>query len=105
MLKYTFSMQLVGGILPTVHMRTVCVKAEQKNSKQNNRTWFEGYYLPSENTKTFLEEDKLVVCCLCSVYSVLPLSNIDFWHRAGITVGGYWFSKILQCILPSVELV
>ena len=56
----TFSMQLGGGILPTVHLRIVCIKAEQKNTKQNNRTWLEGLLTITEY-QHFLEEGKLVV--------------------------------------------
>ena len=37
-----FSIQLVGGILPTVRMRTNCIEVEQKNAKQNIQTWLEG---------------------------------------------------------------
>ena len=44
----------------TVHVRTVCVEAEQKNAKQNNRTWLE----ESENTKTFWKEVSLLLVLL-----------------------------------------
>ena len=40
-------------------MRTVCAKAEQKNAKQNNRTWLERLLTIRED---FLEKGKLVVC-------------------------------------------
>ena len=39
----------------TVRVRTVCAKAEQKNTKQNNQTWL-------AIRENFLEEGKLVVC-------------------------------------------
>ena len=41
-------------------MRTVCVEAEQKNTKQNNRSWLEGL-LTVREYQNFLEEGKLVV--------------------------------------------
>ena len=41
-------------------MRTVCVEAEQKNAKQNNRSWLEGL-LTVREYQNFLEEGKLVV--------------------------------------------
>ena len=41
-------------------MRTVCVEAEQKNAKQNNRSWLEGL-LTIKEYQNFLEEGKLVV--------------------------------------------
>ena len=41
-------------------MRTVCVKAEQKNPKQSNRSWLEGL-LTIREYQNFLEEGKLVV--------------------------------------------
>ena len=44
----------------TVRMRTVCVEAEQKNAKQNNRTWLEGL-LTVREYQNFLEVGKLVV--------------------------------------------
>ena len=40
-------------------MRTVCVEAEQKNAKQNNRSWLEGL-LTVREYQNFLE-GKLVV--------------------------------------------
>ena len=46
--------------MATVRMRTVCVEAEQKNAKQNNRSWLEGLLTVRECQK-FLEEGKLVV--------------------------------------------
>ena len=41
-------------------MRIVCVEAEQKNAKQNNRSWLEGL-LTVREYQNFLEEGKLVV--------------------------------------------
>ena len=41
-------------------MRTVCVKEEQKNAKQNNRSWLEGLLTVGEY-QNFPEEGKLVV--------------------------------------------
>ena len=46
--------------MATVRMRTVCVEAEQKNAKQNNRSWLEGL-LTVREYQNFLEEGKLVV--------------------------------------------
>ena len=51
----TFSMQLVGGTLPIIHMRAVCVKVEQKNTKQSDVTRRITYH------QNFLEGGKLVV--------------------------------------------
>ena len=41
-------------------MRTVCVEVEQKNAKQNNRSWLKGLLTVGEY-QNFLEEGKLVV--------------------------------------------
>ena len=41
-------------------VRTVCVEAERKNAKQNNRSWLEGL-LTVREYQNFLEEGKLVV--------------------------------------------
>ena len=46
--------------MPTVRMRTVCVEVEQKNAKQNNRSWLEGL-LTVREYQNFQEEGKLVV--------------------------------------------
>ena len=43
-----------------MHVRTVCVEVEQKNAKQNNRSWLEGV-LTVREYQNFLEEGKLVV--------------------------------------------
>ena len=40
--------------------RTVCVEAEQKDAKQNNRSWLE-ILLTVGEYQNFLEEGKLVV--------------------------------------------
>ena len=50
-------------LLPTVCMRTVCVKAEEKNTKQNNRTWLKGLLTIGEY-QNFLEVCLLVVVVL-----------------------------------------
>ena len=47
-------------LLPTVCVRTVCVDAEQKNAKLNNRTWLNGLLTIGEH-QNFLEEDKSIV--------------------------------------------
>ena len=58
-------MQLVGDILPTMCIRTVCVvKAEQKIAEQNNQTWLEGL-LTIKEYQHILEEGKLVVDIAC----------------------------------------
>ena len=44
----------------TVCVRTVCVEAEQKNTKQNNQSWLEGL-LTVREYQNCLEEGKLVV--------------------------------------------
>ena len=74
----------------TVGTRTVCVKAEQKNTKQNNRTWLERL-LTVRECQNFLEEGKLVVVDVASVACVVSrcCPIFDFWHLA---------------ILPLVEL-
>ena len=81
--------------MPTVYKRTVCVEAEQKNTKQNSRSWLEGL-LTVRECQNFLEEGKLVVG-VASVACIV--SNI-----CKNTVGGCWFFQILSCILPLVEL-
>ena len=58
-------MQLVGDILSTMSIRTVCVvKAEQKIAEQINRTWLEGW-LTIKEYQNVLEEGKLVVGVAC----------------------------------------
>ena len=47
-------------LLPTVRVRTVCVDAEQKNTKLNNRTWLTGLLTIREH-QNFLEEGKSIV--------------------------------------------
>ena len=46
--------------MPTVRTGTVCVEAEQKNAKQNNRSWLEELLTVGEY-QNLLEEGKLVV--------------------------------------------
>ena len=58
--RFNFKCPLYS-VKPTVHVRTVCVEAEQKNAKQNNRTWFEGL-LTIREYQNFLEEGKFVLC-------------------------------------------
>ena len=57
--RFKFKWSLYS-VVPTVRMRTVCVEAEQKNTKQSNRSWLEGL-LTVRKYKNFLEEGKLVV--------------------------------------------
>ena len=62
-------------------MRTVCVEAEQKNAKQNNRTWLKRL-LTTREYQNFLEEDNLdvggaFVACVVS-------HRHPFWHPVGI---------------------
>ena len=47
--------------MPTIRVRTVCAKAEQKHAKQNNWTWLERL-LTIREYQNFPEEGKLVVC-------------------------------------------
>ena len=51
-----------------MHVRTVCVEAEQKNAKQNDWTWLDG--LLAKEYQNFLEGGKLVggasVACVVS---------------------------------------
>ena len=71
--------------MPTMHVRTVCVEAEQKNAKQNNQTWLEGLLTVGEY-QNFLEEGKLVVGVVsvaCAESRRCPIFMI-FWHLARI---------------------
>ena len=64
--------------MATVRMRTVCVEAEQKNAKQNNRTWLEGL-LTVRECQNFLEEGELVVgvaSVVCVMSSRCPIFMI-----------------------------
>ena len=47
-------------LLPTVCVRNICVDAEQKNAKLNNRTWLNGLLTIREH-QNFLEEGKFIV--------------------------------------------
>ena len=60
-------------------MITVCVEAEQKDTKQNNWTWLEGL-LTVREYQNFLEEGKLavggasvacIVSCRCPIFMIL----------------------------------
>ena len=84
-------------------MRTVCVEAEQKNTKQNNRTWLEGLLTVREYP---LEEGKLVVG-VASVACVVSRRCPIFMILASCknTVRGCWFFQILSSILPLVDLL
>ena len=91
--------------MATVHMRTVCLEAEQKSAKQNNWSWLEGL-LTVRECQNFLEEGKLVdgvASVACIVSSRFPIFMI--LASCKNTVGGCWFFQILSCILPSVEVV
>ena len=56
-------------LLPTVCVRTICVDAEQKNAKLNNRTWLNGLLTIGEH-QNFLEDKSIVggasVACVVS---------------------------------------
>ena len=91
----TFSMQLVGGTLPIIHMRAVCVKVEQKNTKQSDITRRITYH------QNFLEGGKLVVG-ITSVVCVVSYHYPRFLASCKNTVIDCWFLQILSC---SVELV
>ena len=91
----TFSMQLVGGTLPIMRMRTVCVKAEQENAKQSDVTRRITYH------QNFLEGGKLVVG-ITSVVCVVSYHYPRFLASCKNTVIDCWFLQILLC---SVELV
>ena len=82
-----------------MHMRTVCVEAEQKNAKQNNRSWLEGLLTVRE----YQEQGKLVVG-VASV-AVVVSRRCPILASCKNTVGGFWFFQILSCIVPLVELV
>ena len=69
-------------LLLTMHMRTVCVKAEQHNAKLNNWTWLNRLVI-IRGHKHFLEEGKFIVGgdSVASMHSVSALSNIyGFWE-------------------------
>ena len=61
--------------------RENCVEAEQKNAKQNNRSWLEGL-LTVREYQNFLEEGKLVVG-VASIACVVS-RRLDFWRLARI---------------------
>ena len=84
----TFSMQLVGSTLPIMRMRTVCVKAEQKNAKQSDVIRRIAYH------KNFLEGGKLVVC-VASVVCVVSHHYPRFLASCNNTVVDCWFLQIL----------
>ena len=82
-------------------MRTVCVKAEQKDDKQNNRTWLERL-LTIREFQNFLKR-KLVVgvaSVACVVSRRFPIFMIF-----GIMQEYCRRLCVLQCTVPSVELV
>ena len=64
--------------MPTVHLRIVCVEAEQKNAKRNNRTWLEGLLTVRE----YQDEGKLVVgvssveCVVSHNYPIFTIFGI-----------------------------
>ena len=75
-------------------VRTVCIDAEQKNAKLNNRTWLNGQLTIGEH-QNFLEEDKSIVGG-ASVACVV-LSNIyGFWHHVGILLEAAGSSRYFQ---------
>ena len=92
----TFSMQLVGGTLPTMHMRTVCVKVEQKNTKQSDVTRRIAYH------QNFLEGGKLVVG-VASVVCVVSHRYPRF--LASCKNADCWFLQILPCLGEIVQQV
>ena len=81
-------------------MITVCVEAEQKDTKQNNWTWLERL-LTVREYQNFLEEGKLAVggaSVACVVSCRCPILDFGVLQEC-------WFFQILACMLPSVELV
>ena len=87
-------------VVLTMRMKTVCVKTEQKNAKQNNLSMLEGL-LTVREYQNFLEEGKLVVgvssvacvmslCCLIvMIFGILQ----EYCRRLQVL-------QILSCILP-----
>ena len=63
--------------------RSVCVAAEQKNAKLNNRTWLNGLLTIGEH-QHFLEEGTFIVGG-ASVVCVVSHRYAGFWRN---TVGG-----------------
>ena len=72
--------------MPAMHVRTVCVEAEQKNPKQNDRTWLEGLLTIREH-QNFLEEGMLVVggasvaCVVSQRYPIFMIFGIMYCTR------------------------
>ena len=64
-----------------MHVRTVCVKVEQKNAKKKNWTWLEGL-LTIRECQNFLEGGKLAVrvasvtCVVSRRYSISMVFGI-----------------------------
>ena len=69
-----------------MRMRTVCVDAEQKNAKQNNRSWPEGL-LTVREYQNFLEEGKLVIGVKNLIWLSRTLANV---------MGEYFANEIVQ---------
>ena len=85
--------------MPTMCMRTVCVKAEQKNAKQNNRSWLEGLITVREY-RNFLEEGELVVgvasvACVvsrrCPIFMIFGIMQ-EYCRRLLVLPGTFMYS-------------
>ena len=92
--------------MQTVRVITVCVEVEQKNSKQNNRTWLEGLLMIREY-QNFLEEDKLVVgvasvaCVMSHGCPILMIFGVMQKYCRRLLV----LPDISMYTIPSVEVV
>ena len=69
-----------------MRMRTVYVDAEQKNAKQNNRSWLERM-LTVREYQNFLEKGKLVVGVKNLIWPSRTLANV---------MGEYFANEIVQ---------
>ena len=56
-----------------MHVRTVCVEAEQKNAKQNDWTWLDG--LLAKEYQNFLEGGASVACVMSHCYPIFTTAG------------------------------
>ena len=60
-------------LLLTMHMRTVCIEAKQKNAKLNNWTWLNRLVIIGEHENKFIVGGASVVCVVsqgCPIFMV-----------------------------------
>ena len=81
-----------------MHMRTVCVEAEQKNAKRNNWSWLEGL-LTVREYQNFLEEGKLVdvasvvfvVSRCCPMFMIFGILQ-EYYRRLLVLPGTFMYA-------------